>query len=125
VKQSQMMVDWVRYYPITGTGTSDVPQNSPDNELSTGATLNSLTATGTGETLTGTGDTAGAGGSGSTDADGSGATTVGSAADAATNTVPAQPTPAGLAPPLTTSSSSPVPAPVAGSSVSASTVPTN
>jgi len=50
---SQMLVDWVRYYPIEGTGPSDVIQNSSDVAPSAGVALNSIAGTGTGETLTG------------------------------------------------------------------------
>jgi hypothetical protein len=48
-----MLVDWVRYYPIEGTGPSDVIQNSPDLAANAGVALNSIAGTGTGETLTG------------------------------------------------------------------------
>ena len=50
---SQMLVDWVRYYPIEGTGPSDVIQNSLDVAPSAGVAFNSIAGTGTGETLTG------------------------------------------------------------------------
>ena len=50
---SQMLVDWVRYYPIEGTGPSDVIQNSPDVAPNAGVALNPIAGTGTGETLTG------------------------------------------------------------------------
>src|SRR3954447_24289084 len=50
---SQMLVDWVRYYPIEGTGPSDVIQNSSDVAPSAGVALKSTAGTATGETLTG------------------------------------------------------------------------
>jgi Glycosyl hydrolases family 16 len=48
---SQMLVDWVRYYPITGTGPSDAIQNSPDVPVNAGVALNSIAGAGLGETL--------------------------------------------------------------------------
>ncbi|MDT0349934.1 glycoside hydrolase family 16 protein [Pseudonocardia charpentierae] len=50
---SQMLVDWVRYYPIEGTGPSDLIQNSSDVAANAGVALSSIAGTGTGETLTG------------------------------------------------------------------------
>ena len=48
VQQSAMHVDWVRYYPIDGSGAGSVPLNSPDTTSDAGVTV----APGTGATTT-------------------------------------------------------------------------
>ena len=102
---SQMLVDWIRYYPIEGTGPSDVIQNSLDVAPSAGVALNSIAGTGTGETLTGhtvrSGPTDAATGNDSSDPT---PTTVANARTTVTTTVT---TPAEPAVPTSTAPSSP------------------
>jgi hypothetical protein len=90
-----MLVDWVRYYPIEGTGPPDVIQNSPDVAANAGVALNSIAGTGPGETLPGdtvqSGPTDAASGNDSSDPT---PTTVPNARTTVTTTItaPAEPT---------------------------------
>jgi hypothetical protein len=86
VRQSAMHVDWVRYYPVTGTGPSEVPQNSPDTTSDTGTVVGTQPRLSTNDGTVGDSQTEGGSqGTGGPTPSATNATTV----DGATGTMPA------------------------------------